>query len=97
MAQISMCDRCGNMGLSTALGTIVYHTGPNTRTFTREVCPECVAEFLEFWENAPVRNPGVPFREEWQESPKEIESGEKPETVTERSGVQWRMPKNSEE
>lgn len=76
MAQINMCDRCGNMGLSTALGTIVFHPTPGGRTKQLEICPECVAEFLAWLnENVPVRN-GVPFREEYREPVKELESGE---------------------
>lgn len=76
MAQINMCDRCGNMGLSTALGTIVFHATPNGKTEKLEICPECVAEFLAWLrENVPVRN-GVPFREEYREPVAELESGE---------------------
>ncbi|QBZ72835.1 hypothetical protein SEA_FORTHEBOIS_2 [Streptomyces phage Forthebois] len=75
MAQINMCDRCGNMGLSTALGTCVFHPTPTGPTTKQEWCPECVAEFLAWLtENVPVRN-GVPFREEYREPVKELESG----------------------
>jgi hypothetical protein len=95
MAQISMCDRCGNMGLSTALGTMVYHTGPNTRTFQKELCPECISEFLVWFnENIPVRQPGVPFRDEYTEPVKELEAGD---TVEDSRGVKWRMPKIGKE
>lgn len=75
MAQINMCDRCGNMGLSTALGTIVFHATPNGKTEKSELCPECVAEFIAFFtENIPVRT-GGPFREEYREPVAELESG----------------------
>lgn len=76
MAQINMCDRCGNMGLSNALGTIVFHTDPNGRTEKLELCPECVSEFLSWLrESVPVRSPGKPFRDPYREPVKELESG----------------------
>lgn len=77
MAQINMCDRCGNMGLSTALGTIVFHPTPDGQTKRLEICPECVSEFVSFLtEDIPVRTPGQPFREPYTEPVKELESGE---------------------
>jgi hypothetical protein len=76
MAQINMCDRCGNMGLSNALGTIVFHPDPQGRTEKLEICPDCVSEFIAYLrENVPVRVAGQPFREPYREPVAELESG----------------------
>ena len=81
MATISMCDRCGNMGLSSAIGTLVFHSGPNARTEKRELCPECVGEIMAWLGETPERENRVAFREEWQPATKEIESPK-----------EWRIP-----
>lgn len=75
MAAINMCDRCGAMGLSSAIGTLIFHTGPNTQTNKMELCPECVGELVHWVKEFPVRENRTAFREEWTEA-KELESGE---------------------
>jgi uncharacterized protein YfaT (DUF1175 family) len=74
MATISMCDRCDAMGLSNAIGTVVYHTGPNSRTFKLELCPMCVEELVQWHKTPAKRESNAAFREEWREPVAEIEA-----------------------
>lgn len=73
MAVINMCDRCGNMGLGSAIGTLIFHTGPHAQTNKLELCPECVGELVEFVKTHPERDSRIAFREEWKEV-KELET-----------------------
>lgn len=76
MATITMCDRCGAMGIQSAVGTFVFHTDPNARTEKKELCPECVAELVAWANETPVRDNRLAFRDPYREPVKEIESGE---------------------
>lgn len=67
MATITMCDRCGAMGIQTAVGTLVFHTEPNGRTEKRELCPDCVSELVSWVNQVPERESRLAFREPYRE------------------------------
>lgn len=73
MATITMCDRCGAMGIQDAIGTLVYHTKPHGQTNKHELCPDCVTELVEWANTIPVRENRLAFREPYREPVAELE------------------------
>lgn len=64
MASIMICDRCSRLGKGEALGAIAINTclkskDESTRK-TVEVCPFCVAEFMEWLEAGKDKGAGEP-------------------------------------
>lgn len=71
MPTIGMCDRCYALGLTQAIGTLIFHPSPNGKTTKLELCPECVSEMVH-WISADVNRAGGPtFRKSYDEMQRE--------------------------
>lgn len=73
MATLNMCERCGAMALSKAMGGIQSWDQPNgSMGEAQELCPGCVGEFHSFMKGEPVSvgdRPKTGYRHPW-EAPK---------------------------
>lgn len=65
MATIDMCERCGSIGVSTAIATIVHHASPHGKTNKKEICPVCYGQFIEWLTAVKAEMAGNAFREPW--------------------------------
>jgi len=81
VSTVNLCDRCGTMGKSQTMGTVVIvpvndkadvygdavrTTGPANATHRMEVCPGCVGEIME-WKDVevPATNRPRAYNEPW--------------------------------
>lgn len=71
MATLNMCERCGAMALSKAMGGVQSWDSPNQQlTDAQELCPGCVGEFHTFMKGEPVSvgdRPKTGYRQPWEE------------------------------
>lgn len=73
-----MCDRCQSLGKANALGGLIISpclANGNAYAQNVEICPTCVAEFLEFLAEKPDRGNPAPFTEPYR-APTDEESDE---------------------
>lgn len=56
MATVNFCEReqCQTMGKSIIMGTLAYSVSETAKTERIEICPGCVAEFMEWLASAPA-------------------------------------------
>lgn len=85
MATVNLCDKCGTMGQSKAMGTVVIvpvndkadvfgdavrTTGPADTTKRLEICPGCVGELMDWLNSEPLGERPRAYKEAWTPAPK---------------------------
>lgn len=73
MASINLCERCGVMAKSTAMGGVQHWLTPaHNMTGPAELCPGCVNDFLKFMagEPAPIGDRPKAYHKPWEEPAK---------------------------
>lgn len=78
MATINMCERCGGMATSTAMGAVQCWDAPGKAwPDAVELCPGCVGEFHQFMNGETVSigdRPKQGYRKPWKPAKSGLES-----------------------
>lgn len=75
VATVNFCDRCESMGKSHVMGSMSFRTDASKKDVSKELCPGCIGELMEWLENDITTTRQKAYKEPWSPDDNET-SGE---------------------